>query len=169
MRLMHQGLRQRGNMAFVPFHNYFPEVGHRETRSITVPPGSALGLPAGEYGFLEFYCDEPGCDCRRVLFYVVARDRTGVQAVIGWGWEDVEFYLRWSGYSSRADAMEMKGPALNRGSPATELAPALVELVRNVLLKDPAYVERIKRHYRMVREKVDGPKRRKRGKPKKRR
>jgi len=72
-------------MAFAPFHEYSPEIAARETRSITVPPGSPFGLPAGEYGFLEMYCNEPGCDCRRVLFYVIARDRPGVQAVIGWG------------------------------------------------------------------------------------
>jgi len=63
----------------------------------------------------------------------------------------------------------MKGPALNPLSPATELAPALLGLVRDVLLKDPEYVERIKRHYAMVRERIDGPKRPGRHKPRKRR
>jgi hypothetical protein len=56
-----------------------------------------------------------------------------------------------------ADAIDLKSPSLNPGSPATSLAPGLVELVRNALLADPAYVERIKRHYRMVREKIDRP------------
>ena len=55
---------------------------------------------------------------------------------------------------------------LSRGSPATELAPALLELVRHVLLKDAQYIERIKRHYKMIRDKIDRPPRRK---PKKRR
>jgi hypothetical protein len=55
-------------MPYVLLHNYFPELAGRETRSVTVPPGSPLGLPPGEYGFLETYCDEPGCDCRRVMF-----------------------------------------------------------------------------------------------------
>jgi len=31
-------------------------------------------LPDGEYGFLEFYCNEAGCDCRRALFMVVSPD-----------------------------------------------------------------------------------------------
>jgi hypothetical protein len=44
-----------------------------------------------------------------------------------------------------------------------------VELVRHVLLKDPAYVERVKRRYQMVREKINPLKKRKRGKLKKRR
>jgi hypothetical protein len=156
-------------MPFVELYVYFPEVAGRETRSITIPPGSGFDLPPDDYGFLELYCNERGCDCRRVLFYVVARSRAGVQAVIGWGWEDVDFYTRWMKHGDRSDATWMKGPALNPLSPATELAPALLGLVRDVLLKDPEYVERIKRHYAMVRERIDGPKRPGRHKPRKRR
>ena len=156
-------------MPFASFREYFPEVAEREVRSITVLPGSGGDLPPDDYGFLEMYCNEPGCDCRRVLFYVVARSRPDVQAVIGWGWEDVDFYARWMKSGDKAQAARVKGPALNPLSPATELAPALMKLVRDVLLKDPAYVERIKRHYRMVRETVDRPRRPKRRKPKKRR
>ena len=142
-------------MAFTEFHDYFPDAANRQTRTIAIPPGSGLGLPPDDYAFLELYCDEPACDCRRVLFYVIARSRPGVQAVIGWGWESVEFYARWMKHGDKTDASKMKGPALNPGSPATELAPILVELVRNVLLQDPQYVERIRRHYRMFREKID--------------
>jgi hypothetical protein len=156
-------------MPFVPFHDYFPELAEQETRSITVLPNSDLGLPAGEYGFMEMYCDEPGCDCRRVFFYVVCSFRKGVQAVVAWGWEDLDFYRRWFKYGDPALAVDLKGPILNWGSSATELAPALLALVRNVLLKDAEYVERIKRHYTMFREKIDKPRRPTRRKPKKHR
>jgi hypothetical protein len=37
-----------------PFMERFPEVGARETRSVTVT--NRQDLPDGEYGFLEFYC-----------------------------------------------------------------------------------------------------------------
>jgi hypothetical protein len=144
-------------MPFVPFHDYFPEVAKRETWSATILPSSDFGLPPDDYGFLEMYCDEPGCDCRRVFFYVISHRRGRVEAVIAWGWEDLPFYAKWMKYGDPADAVELKGPILNPGSPATELAPALLELVRNVLLKDLNYVERIKRHYRMFREKIDKP------------
>jgi hypothetical protein len=156
-------------MPFVLFHNFFPELAERETRSITIPPGSSLGLPPGEYGFLEMYCDERGCDCRRGLLSVIARDQVGIQAVIGWGWEDVDFYARWMKFGNKADAARMKGPALNPLSPATELAPALLEVVRTILLQDPAYVERIKRHYQMFRAKIAKSQRSRRRKPRKRR
>ena len=144
-------------MPFVQFAEHFPDVAKRETRSITVFPDSDLGLPVGEYGFLEMYCDERGCDCRRVFFYVISPSSGRCEAVIAWGWEDLDFYAKWFKYGSPADAAMLKGPILNLGSPATKLAPALLEFVRNVLLQDPEYVERIKRHYKMLRDKVDLP------------
>jgi len=51
---------------------------------------------------------------------------------------------------------ELMGPCLNLGSPQSELARALLDVVRNVLLQDEAYVERIKRHYRHFRTRIDG-------------
>src|ERR1039458_3144226 len=57
-------------MPMTPFMERFPEVGARETRSATVT--QRQDLPDGEYGFLELYCDEPGCDCRRAT--ICSRD-----------------------------------------------------------------------------------------------
>jgi hypothetical protein len=156
-------------MSYVLFYDYCPELAEQETRSITILPGSSLGLPPGEYGFLEMYCDEPGCDCRRVFLHVICSFRKGAQAIVAWGWEDLDFYVRWFQYGDLADAVELKGPVLNALSPATELAPALVKLVRDVLLQDPEYVARIKRHYQMFRAKIDRPQRSGKHKPKKHR
>ena len=63
-------------MPMTPFMERFPELGRRETRSLIVPQGHAL--PAGEWGFFELYCEEPGCDCRRVTICVMRPDT-------GWG------------------------------------------------------------------------------------
>jgi len=39
------------------FWERFPDVAARETRVVTLPC-TCYGLPAGNYGFLELYCDE---------------------------------------------------------------------------------------------------------------
>ena len=57
-------------MPFTPFENQFLEVAQRETRTVSVLPQARLGLPVAAYQFNEMYCDEPGCDCRRVFFAV---------------------------------------------------------------------------------------------------
>jgi hypothetical protein len=139
------------------FHDYFPEVADRETRSITVMSGSGTGLPADDYAFLEMYCDEEKCDCRRVFFSIISRARKRVEAVVAWGWEDADFYAKWFTYNDPSVVAELKGPVLNPGSPQSKLAPAILKLVQDVLLSDTAYVERIKRHYQMFRARIDGP------------
>ena len=146
-------------MPFIMFYELFPEMAKRETRSLTVLPGKRGEIPAGHYGFLDMYCDEPGCDCRRVFLMVLSSPVQRTEAVIAWGWEDESFYRKWSHDDDLpSEQLEaLKGPCLNMGSPETELAPALLDFVRNVLLTDPAYVERIKRHYRMFREKIETP------------
>lgn len=142
-------------MPYVVFHEYFPDVAERETRTITILEGSNLGLPAGDYAFLEMFCDEAGCDCRRVFFYVISSARKDIEAVVSYGWETSDFYARWM-HDDDPDVIEqLKGPVLNLGSPQSARAPAILNLVCNVLLQDGAYIERVKRHYKMFRDEVD--------------
>jgi hypothetical protein len=138
-------------MPMTPFMERFPELGARETRSVTVT--QRQDLPDGEYGFLEFYCDEPGCDCRRVMIDVL-RPETGwskIWATIGYGWESLDFYRKWGGAAN--DPIEMKGPYLDPLNPQTKYSPALLNLFR-FLLQSTDYVDRLKRHYQMFRDSV---------------
>jgi hypothetical protein len=143
-------------MPFAAFRERCPEVASRETRTISVLPAAQLGVPAGDYHFIEMFCDEPGCDCRRVFFTVLSSTQKQVQAVIAWGWEERAFYTRWLGINDPGMAREMQGPILNLASPQSEHAEALLELARKMLLADPVYVERIKRHYALFRSKIPG-------------
>jgi hypothetical protein len=143
-------------MPFALLYHLCPDIAKSETRSITVPPGANLGLPAGEYLFAEMFCNEPNCDCRRVIFSVISSNSNRTVAVIDWGWENIAFYRRWLRDIDPSMAEEMQGPGLNRLSEQSKLAPLLLELARNALLADPAYVDRIKRHYALFRANVDG-------------
>ncbi len=142
-------------MPYSLFYNYFPEIAENETRTVTVLDLSEINLPPADYSFLEMFCDEPGCDCRRVFISVVSSLNNEIQAVIAWGWEKREFYEKWMGDSDPHFIDDLKGPVLNLASPQSNLAPALLDLFQNVLLKDAAYVDRIKRHYAMFRQKID--------------
>ena len=141
-------------MPYALFHDYFPEIAERETRTIILP-NPTDGLPEGHYSLLEMFCDEAGCDCRRVFFYVVSSFRKGPEAVVAYGWEDDAFYARWMKEDDPMCIETLRGPSLNLASPQSELAPAIVDLIKNVAIKDIAFVERIKCHYRMFRDKID--------------
>lgn len=143
-------------MPFSFFHDLFPAMAEAETRSISVfGDDSETGLPDGHYAFYEMFCDEPGCDCRRVIFYVVSSFRQDPVAVVAWGWEKPEFYARWLHNPDPETVAELIGPILNYFSPQTDLSEPILDLVRDVLLQDSAYVERVKRHYRLFRRKID--------------
>jgi hypothetical protein len=148
-------MQGRKEMPYSLFHSRFPDVAERETRTVTVIDPSSFNLPPATYAFLEMFCDEPGCDCRRVFFTVVSSLKNDIKAVIAWGWEDRYFYSKWMGSDDPHIINDLKGPVLNLASPQSELAPALLKLFQRVLLQDSGYIERIKRHYVMFRETVD--------------
>lgn len=136
-------------MPMTPFFERFPDLAARETRSMILPRPTG-GLPAGRYGILELYCDEPGCDCRRVVFEVVEESRPNTPlAIINYGWESEQFYAAKLG-GDRDSARQIRAGSLDPLNPQSELAPALLRLLQEVVLQDPAYVARLGRHYGMV-------------------
>lgn len=139
-------------MPYAPFFEQFPEIAEKETRVLNVL--NLPGLPPGEYGLLELYCNESDCDCRRVIFTVTEAASGEIKAVIAFGWESSEFYARWLGRNDPADIRELQGPALNTMSRQSNLAPVLLQQVA-LILKDERYVERIKRHYAMYKAAVN--------------
>ncbi len=140
-------------MPYEPFYERFRNLAFLETRSITVQNNPEL--PDDDYGFLEAYCNDENCDCRRVMFNVVSHKRNSLVAVIAYGWESKAFYTKWFHYDDPEIIRELQGPILNPGSEQSEFALALLRLVQNTLLKDPAFIERLKRHYRMFKEGID--------------
>jgi hypothetical protein len=147
-------------MPFALFHSRFPEIAEAETRTITVQADNPWQLPAASYGYLDMYCYERGCDCRRVMLFLTSSARPPSeqpQGVIGFGWETADFYRQWfhSGHATSEDIAEMMGPSLNAGSPQTELAPALLRAFQQVVLPSDGYLERLRRHYAIFRETVD--------------
>ena len=139
-------------MPFVPFGEKFPDIAERETRAVTVPNDNLV--PMGKYGFVESYCDEVDCDCRRVFLSVYSSEQKPV-AVIAFGWESEKFYADWMGSNNPEYIKDLKGPVLNRTSPQSKFADNWLKFISEVLLKDKQYIERLKNHYQLFRKKVD--------------
>lgn len=90
-----------------------------------------------------------------MFFNVCDWQKRELVAVIAYGWENREYYVEWFGHDDPSIIPELQGPVLNVGSPQSELAPVLLEKVKYAL-QDERYVARLKRHYRMFKETVDG-------------
>ena len=125
------------------FNARCPELAMAETR--TVSTFGSPGLPDDDYGFVECYCPEEDCDCRRVLFVVMSRSRMEPVATINYGWESVAFYKKW--VNDMDAARECASAFLDPLGKQSELSPGLLRVCQESLLSDPSYVARLKRHY----------------------
>lgn len=132
-------------MAFAQLEEECPELAKQETRQLTVLTDDG-DLPQGRYLLFELFCVDPECDCRKVLFNVVHVESEQLVAVVSYGWEDREYYRQWYGHDVPKLVDDIKGPKLNEMNPQSEIGPAVLEAVEEIL-EDEAYVERIERHY----------------------
>jgi hypothetical protein len=136
-------------MPMVPFFERFPDIALRETRAATIVDNPYL--PDGEYGFVDLYCDEDGCDCRRVLLLVLGPFSKEPLATINYGWESEGFYARWVGDSE--SARDATGASLDPLGRQTGYSEALLALFKE-MIKDPEYDDRFKRHYELFKSAV---------------
>jgi len=141
-------------MPMALFSLLFPDVAQRETRTVTFSQ-DVEGIAAGTYGLLESYCDEPGCDCRRVFINVARADPPGIVATIGFGWESEEFYRRRFKSGPPESAKFMAGAHLESFVRQSAVAPLFLGIFNDMIRRDPAYVDRIARHYRMYKAEVE--------------
>jgi hypothetical protein len=134
------------------FFDKFPQLAARETRTLTIT--GRADLPDGQYALIELYCNEPHCDCQRVMIFVLRPDTEWkVWATINYGWESLEFYQRWAG-APDWDREQWQGPFLDPLGEQTQYSPVLLDLF-SFVLESPDYIERLKRHYQLFRKAVD--------------
>ena len=136
-------------MAMMRFGLLFRELAIRETRTMIIqgggPSGGSFGLPPDEYGFDEMYCDERGCDCRRVILNVLARNARRQIATISHAFDP-----------PAADARIPQQTFLDPINRQSRWAPAVLDLFVNVVLADENYCQRLERHYRLFKERLAG-------------
>ncbi len=140
----------------IAFHSVLPDVAAREVRFVRTnafPEALGAGLPADEYAFLEFYCEDLACDCRRVFIQVVAQNQPGkVFASINYGWEPKSFYekrIAWDRKAARSLVRGMLDP-INAQSPFSEF---FLKVFQDIVLDDE-YRLRLARHSGMLREAI---------------
>ena len=141
----------------IPFHSVLPELAQREVRCVHLErsPDHApeTALRPDEYIYLEHYCDDLQCDCRRVFLQVISKGQPGkVFASISYGWEKESFYRKkmpWDPDEARGTVRGELDP-LNEQS---EFAEEFLDLFQRVVLDEP-YRLRLRRHYRLFREEL---------------
>lgn len=136
-------------MVYEPFVKLFPKIAEKETRVAHYIGDNKM--PQGGYAFAPSYCVDKKCDCRRALVFVYPDDVSALSkepiATISYGWEDFSFYRNWSNGLSDDTLKEFIGPALDKMQYQSKYSPILLQTFIDNIENDPAYVERLKRHY----------------------
>ncbi len=142
-------------MNFVPFIELFPAIAEKETRRATILEEGII--PKGEYAFMELYCSGKTCDCRRSMINVYQIDplKPAIQvATLSYGWENFAFYKKWGSTFTKEMLVFLKGPALDPYQKQTDIAPFFLEIFEKMVKTDPAYVARLKNHYKLFKWKT---------------
>lgn len=121
-----------------PYRQIFPGA-QAPTMTLEVAQRSGR-IPPGKYTFLECFCTRPACDCRRVALLVV----------------DGKMRHKAQMHLSLDDEGPFSGPHLDPISYQAPYADELLDFCVHSLNSRPDWFERLQRHYREVRELVDG-------------
>jgi hypothetical protein len=128
----------------LPFDLVFPDLARRECFVIEVC--DARSRPAGIVVFREFYCNEPGCDCRRVVLHAAITGKPGVVAGIGYGFEPAL-----PPFDDEPQSM------LDPLNPQSELSDHVLNVFTKVVEREPSVRERFVEHYRRWKDVIDNP------------
>lgn len=131
-------------MTMQAFHTLFPDVAEHECRMVM--PINNERLPAREFLFVEAYCVRPKCDCRRVMLNIIDVEAGEQVATINYGFEPPE------------PPFEDEGQIfLDPLNPQSDLSEAFLDLFETMIDYDPAYHDRLVRHYTMWKRVIDDP------------
>ncbi len=133
-------------------------------RSLFIPAGEILGpecqirtvsisadsyLPDGEYTFIDTYCTDNTCDCRKTIIQII-HDKKLV-SVVSFGWESPTFYLRWLNSARLVElAKEMSGVSIDLTSRNLVSSHGILLLVNHLM--DKNWISKIKENYRLIRQ-----------------
>lgn len=130
-------------MEFIPAGEIIGAAHQVRTVSIKLSPQ----LPDGEYSFIDMYCADPGCDCRKTMIQVMHKGE--LVSVINYGWEPAPFYEKWMGSSATENPIStMHGASIDITSPDLVSRGGILALF-NALLND-IWIAKFKRHYKAV-------------------
>jgi hypothetical protein len=127
--------------AMMAFDHVFMDVAQRDSRAIQTVDRAGI---SATFLFREFYCTDPGCDCRRVVLHVHWVEEKRIAASINYAFDP----------SRRRDEPQISLDPLN---PQSERSRDLLALFTEMIAKDGEYRERLIRHYTMWKQVVDDP------------
>ena len=130
-------------MGFIPAGEI---IGNKhQIRTVTINKNSKL--PEGEYSFIDTYCNDFECDCRKTMVHVLLNEK--LVSIINYGWESKSFYDNWMGENTDTESIpKMNGASIDITSPNIISENDILELF-NMLIND-MWISKFKFNYNEV-------------------
>lgn len=138
-------------MKFLSFFDEFPELIGSEFRNIFIFNNDIhKHIPPGNYAFLEMFCPDVDCDCRKVIINIITADPPKTWVTLNYGWESEEYYKNWWG-KNHFLYKPMSGVVFD---PPTNdpLKNEFLKIFQDIIQTDKKYANRIETHYLMFKE-----------------
>lgn len=120
-----------------------------QVRAITITDNPML--PSGAYSFIDFYCTDKDCDCRKAIIFVYHQDQH--VSTVNYGWENEKFHTDWMGAGDHDEvAREMSGLSLDWGSPDRVSPEGILNLMKHLM--DEKWTSTLKNHYKLMRKEL---------------
>ncbi len=117
---------------------------------LTVKITQHPNLPDGEYSFIDMYCSDRSCDCRKTMIHVTL-DGVFV-SLINYGWQDEKFYRKWMGVNDLYPLDPLWGASIDFASPDRVSREGMLELF-HVLLSEE-WKSTLMNHYKLFKKKL---------------
>ncbi|MDA3925244.1 MAG: hypothetical protein PF904_11165 [Kiritimatiellae bacterium] len=133
-------------MEFIPAGEIIGEAHRVRTVGLRKSPH----LPDGDYTFVDMYCIDPDCDCRKTMIQVM---RNGIHVgTINFGWESPEFYRKWMGGDEDESMPDLHGATIDITSPNRVSPQGMLSFFHALL--DEKWITLIKSHYSAVKARL---------------
>lgn len=123
------------------FSELFPKEAQQETVLYHAPEDTLL--PAGDYAFIESFCGNPECDCKKVTIQIEFQDIARIEDN-----SPPTAVLVYEFNTSLSDV----NPSLHPRLPMSPLANAAMSVFAEYVQSHPEYVEKLSEHYFMVKK-----------------
>lgn len=111
-------------------------------------------LPDGEYTFVDLYCTDKGCDCRKTIIQIFHENRH--VSTVDYGWEDPQYYFKWLKASKDDEmAQDMSGLSIDFMSPDLVSTEGILALVEHLMDESLLYEHMQKQWDKPLPERVD--------------
>jgi hypothetical protein len=136
-------------MNYGSYADKFSLIAENETKRIEIFEESKHLPPPGEYAFLNAYCEDKKCDCRRAMIWVINLkdpEKFSIMNTISYGWEPKAHYKKEFPHLTDANLKWFKGPDLDQFQPQSQYGAFFLDQFK-LMLQQPSYSNRIIRHY----------------------